>query len=131
MREQNVHKRLEADPNVLVIENVAYRYERQICDALNKMAIEDVRKLVAEMQYEIEPSAAHYISPTRRQAAEALRRARRLPVGPDRNDLRQLAIGLLWLDKRGLASKALHQVRPDPRSSGSTSPTNQSRSSPV
>jgi hypothetical protein len=41
----------------------------------------------------------------RRQAAELLRRARRLPVGPDRNDLRQVAIGLLWLDKKGLASR--------------------------
>ena len=29
-----------------------------------------------------------------------LRRARRLPVGHARNDLRQLASGLLWLDKR-------------------------------
>ena len=41
------------------------------------------------------------ISPIRRQAAEALRRARKLPVGHDRNDLRQLAMGLLWLEKRG------------------------------
>jgi hypothetical protein len=51
----------------------------------------------------------------RRQAAELLRRARRLPVGPDRNDLRQVAIGLLWLDKKGLASKVLRraQVLPD------------------
>jgi hypothetical protein len=38
-------------------------------------------------------------SPLRRHAADALRRARKLPVGPHRNDLRQLAIGLLWLDK--------------------------------
>jgi hypothetical protein len=39
-------------------------------------------------------------SPLRRQAADVLRRARRLPVGHDRNDLRQLAMSLLWLDKR-------------------------------
>src|SRR5882672_9695113 len=39
-------------------------------------------------------------SPLRRHAADALRRARRLPVGHARNDLRQLANGLLWLDKR-------------------------------
>jgi hypothetical protein len=37
----------------------------------------------------------------REEAAEALRRARKLPVGPDRNDLRQIAIGLLWLARRG------------------------------
>ena len=43
----------------------------------------------------------HSITPIRRQAADALRRARKLPVGHDRNDLRQLAIGLLWLEKRG------------------------------
>ena len=41
-------------------------------------------------------------SPRRRHAADALRRARRLPVGPDRNDLRQLAIGLLRLEGQGL-----------------------------
>jgi hypothetical protein len=44
------------------------------------------------------------ISPVRRQAADALRRARKLPVGHERNDLRQLAIGLLWLEKRGLVA---------------------------
>jgi len=42
-------------------------------------------------------------SPLRRHAADALRRARKLPVGHDRNDLRQLAIGLLWLERRGLS----------------------------
>ncbi len=36
------------------------------------------------------------------QAADALRRARQLPVGEHRNDLRQLAIGLLWLHRRGM-----------------------------
>jgi hypothetical protein len=36
------------------------------------------------------------------QAADALRRARKLPVGPDRNDLRQLAVGLLWLHRNGM-----------------------------
>jgi hypothetical protein len=40
-------------------------------------------------------------SPIRRQAADALRRARKLPVGHARNDLRQLALGLRWLEKRG------------------------------
>jgi hypothetical protein len=45
-------------------------------------------------------------SPLERQAADALRRARRLPVGPDRNDLRQLAIGLLWLHRNGMDALA-------------------------
>jgi hypothetical protein len=45
-------------------------------------------------------------SPLREQAADALRRARKLPVGSDRNDLRQLAIGLLWLEKRGAEERA-------------------------
>ena len=44
------------------------------------------------------------VSPIRRQAADALRRARRLPIGHDRNDLRQLALGLLWLEKRGFVA---------------------------
>jgi hypothetical protein len=35
----------------------------------------------------------------RKHAADPLRRARKLPVGPHRNDLRQLAMGLLWLEK--------------------------------
>ena len=43
----------------------------------------------------------HSISPIRRQAADALRRARKLPIGHERNDLRQVALGLLWLEKRG------------------------------
>jgi hypothetical protein len=37
-----------------------------------------------------------------RQAADALRRARKLPVGPDRNELRQLAVGLLWLHRNSM-----------------------------
>jgi hypothetical protein len=43
-------------------------------------------------------------SPLRRHAADALRRARKLPVGHDRNDLRQLAMGLLWLERRGFVA---------------------------
>lgn len=34
-------------------------------------------------------------------AAQILRRARLLPPGADRNDLRQLAIGLRWLERKG------------------------------
>jgi hypothetical protein len=33
-------------------------------------------------------------------AEEILRRARRLPVGADRNELRQIAVGLKWMAKR-------------------------------
>jgi hypothetical protein len=33
---------------------------------------------------------------------DALRRARRLPIGAERNDLRQLAMGLLWLHRNGM-----------------------------
>jgi hypothetical protein len=42
------------------------------------------------------------LSPLEKQAAAALRRARSLPVGADRNDLRQLAMGLLWLHRNGM-----------------------------
>ena len=41
-------------------------------------------------------------TPLRRHAADGLRRARKLPVGHERNDLRQLAMGLLWLEKKNL-----------------------------
>ena len=44
------------------------------------------------------------VSPVRRHAADALQRARKLPIGQARNDLRQLAIGLLWLEKRGFVA---------------------------
>jgi hypothetical protein len=44
------------------------------------------------------------LSPLEQQAAEALRRARRLPVGAHRNDLRQLALGLLWLHRHGMVA---------------------------
>jgi hypothetical protein len=53
---------------------------------------------------EREPSALE------KQAADALRRARRLPVGAGRNDLRQLAMGLLWLHRNGM--DALMKQRP-------------------
>ena len=43
-------------------------------------------------------------SSLRRQAADALRRARKLPRGHDRNDLRQLAMSLLWFEKRGFVA---------------------------
>ncbi len=44
------------------------------------------------------------VSALRRQAADALRRARKLPAGSDRNDLRQLAVGLLWFEKQRLGA---------------------------
>jgi hypothetical protein len=44
-------------------------------------------------------------SPLRRQMADVLRRARKLPVGPDRNDLRQLAMGLRWLERNGFETR--------------------------
>jgi hypothetical protein len=44
------------------------------------------------------------LSPLEQQAADALRRARRLPVGAHRNDLRQLAVGLLWLHRKGMVA---------------------------
>jgi len=52
------------------------------------------------------------IPPIRRQAAEALTRARKLPLGPDRNDLRQLALGLRWLEKRGYVAIPEELIRP-------------------
>jgi hypothetical protein len=40
-------------------------------------------------------------SPLRACAARALRRARSLPIGVERNNLRQIAIGLRWLERHG------------------------------
>jgi len=45
------------------------------------------------------------ISVVRRHAADALRRARKLPIGQARNELRQLAICLLWLEKKAMTAR--------------------------
>ena len=44
------------------------------------------------------------VSPLKKHAVDALRRARKLPVGPHRNDLRQLAIALRRLDADGIGA---------------------------
>jgi hypothetical protein len=44
------------------------------------------------------------VSFIRRHAADALRRARKLPIGHARNNLRQLAMGLLWLERKGFVA---------------------------
>jgi hypothetical protein len=49
-------------------------------------------------------------SPLRRHAANALRQARKLPIGHERNDLRQLAVGLLWLERKGLQATVQDRV---------------------
>jgi hypothetical protein len=56
------------------------------------------------------------MSQLEQQAAEALRRARQLPIGASRNDLRQLAMGLLWLHRNGMS--ALEQARSQDREPG-------------
>jgi hypothetical protein len=53
---------------------------------------------------------SEHATPLRKHAADALRRARKLPVGHGRNDLRQLAMGLLWLDRKGLQAVAKDRV---------------------
>lgn len=50
------------------------------------------------------------LSPLYRHAADALNRARKLPVGPHRNDLRQLAVGLRWLQKKGRGANAERRI---------------------
>ena len=54
------------------------------------------------------------LSPLEMQAADALRRARRLPVGSSRNDLRQLAVGLLWLHRNGMQALERERAREIP-----------------
>jgi hypothetical protein len=65
-------------------------------------------------------SSERELSPLEKQAVDALRRARRLPLGPHRNDLRQLAKGLLWLHRNGMDAFVASQNAPsatsrDPR----------------
>jgi hypothetical protein len=49
-------------------------------------------------------SSEEAMSPLKKHAVDALRRARKLPVGPHRNDLRQLAICLRHLDREGIGA---------------------------
>ena len=49
-------------------------------------------------------SSDEAMSPLKRHAVDALRRARKLPIGPQRNDLRQLAMGLRRLDREGIGA---------------------------
>ena len=63
------------------------------------------------------------LSALEKQAADALRRARRLPVGAGaRNDLRQLGMGLLWLHRNGMdelmKQRPMSQLSADPESAG-------------
>ena len=61
------------------------------------------------------------LSALEQQAADALRRARGLPVGAARNDLRQLATGLLWLHRNGM--DALTRLRLEDLDRGSSGPS--------
>jgi hypothetical protein len=56
------------------------------------------------------PSSETDVSPLRKHAADLLRRARKLPVGHERNNLRQLATGLLWLEKRRLRTTVTDRI---------------------
>ena len=58
-------------------------------------------------------SVERELSSLEKQAADALRRARRLPVGPSRNDLRQLAMGLLWLHRNGMQALERERAKTD------------------
>ena len=51
------------------------------------------------------------VSPLRRHAADAFRRARKLPIGHERNDLRQLSLGLRWLEKKNTDASTLHRLK--------------------
>ena len=56
------------------------------------------------------------LSALEKQAADALLRARRLPIGADRNDLRQFAMGLLWLHRNGMDALMKQRSAPRPTS---------------
>jgi hypothetical protein len=51
------------------------------------------------------------VPPIRRQIEDTLLRARQLPVGPHRNDLRLLAKGRRWLEKHGRDERVQELVR--------------------
>jgi len=96
---------LNHDQDRSKIDEVVDHYTRVICEALNKRPVADARKVVTDIEPADPDPDPDGVSPLRQQAADALRRARQLPVGPDRNDLRQLAFGLLALDKPARAAE--------------------------
>lgn len=49
-------------------------------------------------------SSDEAMTPLKQHAVDVLRRARKLPIGPHRNDLRQLAMGLRRLDREGIGA---------------------------
>jgi hypothetical protein len=49
-------------------------------------------------------------SSLRQQRLDVLRRARKLPPGPDKADLRQLALGLRYLEIQGFQAKVQDRV---------------------
>lgn len=107
------------------VEQVVLNYQRLICEALNQIEVAKVRLLILEIEEELDKSGSA-ASPVRRQAAEVLRRARRLPAGPDRNELRQIAHALLWLEEKGLSLKAPapggRLIKPEPMRHGPCCP---------
>jgi DNA-directed RNA polymerase specialized sigma24 family protein len=54
------------------------------------------------------------VSPLRRHAADALRRARKLPIGHERNNLRQLGYGSSLARKEGPASDRARSLDRNP-----------------
>ena len=62
------------------------------------------------------------LSALEEQAAAALRRARQLQVGAERNDLRQLAMGLLWLHRNGMEALVKHRSASRSAAEGAIAP---------
>jgi hypothetical protein len=102
-----MEERRQIDHDASIANETAAPYGHHLCGEINEKGAANIGQLVKK-EMAVPDARASLV---RRQAAEVLRRARRLPVGPDRNDLRQLAIGLLWLDKKGLSAKALRRAQ--------------------
>jgi hypothetical protein len=66
-----------------------------------------------------DPDMQPHPSPPELQVADVLRRARRLPVGADRGDLRQLAAGLLSLRRYGIEALVRRAMTPETMGRGS------------
>jgi hypothetical protein len=95
-----------------VIADVASHYARLIGYELDKMNINEIRRLVSEIEI-VEATDPWPSHSARRQIAQILRQARRLPVGSDRNELRQIAIALIWLNQHGVALNPITPVPAD------------------
>jgi hypothetical protein len=82
-------------------------YDPETLDTLRK-ALDEAWELVSverDGQRAVKKPIPSTYSTCLRLAIETLRKARELPAGPERNELRQVAMSLRWIAKRTMSAR--------------------------